>query len=250
MKKLLKEILKLVRYHKKFGFQGIVFLLKKQYKQNQTFTFSHSEYSQPIFLRNNTSDIPTFMQVIFNQDYLMDYNFEPKVIFDCGANIGLGTVYFKNKFPDAKIISIEPEQSNFELLLKNTKEYSNVFCLKGGIWSKSTNLVIKDVGLGNWGFMIEEFDTSTKDSIKSYTIDDIMKQFDIDQIDILKIDIEGSEKELFESNYEEWLPKTKVLIVELHDRLRKGCSKSFYKALSNYDFSTTHRGENIYVFMN
>ena len=249
MIKLSRQFRIIIKYYGKFGFQGITFLFKKHFKQNQTITFSNSEYSHPIFLRNNTSDIPTFLQVIINQDYLMNYNFEPKVIIDCGANIGLGTVYFKNKYPNAKIISIEPEQSNFELLLKNTKKYNNVYCLKGGIWKKSTNLLIKDVGLGNWGFMIEESNTSSKDSIKAYTIDDLIKQFDIDHIDILKVDIEGSEKELFECNYEKWLPKTKVLIIELHDRMRQGCSKSFFKALSNYNFSISHKGENIYVFM-
>ena len=238
------------RYHMRFGFQGITLLLKILFKKNQILTFSNSKYSQPIFLRNNTSDIPTFEQVIINQDYLMYYNFDPKVILDCGANIGLASVYFSNKFPDAKIISIEPEKSNFELLLKNTEKYGNVITLNGGIWNKSTNLAIKDVGLGNWGFVVEESDTSTRYSIKAFTIDGIIKQFNIEQIDILKIDIEGSERELFESNYEEWLPKTKVLIVELHDRIRKGCSKSFFKALSNYNFSSTHKGENIYIIMN
>ena len=180
----------------------------------------------------------------------MKFNFEPKVILDCGANVGYAAVYFKNEFPNARIISIEPEKFNFELLLKNTKEYSDMTCLMGGIWNKSTHLTIKDVGLGNWGFMIEESINPTEDSIKAYTIENLMKQFCIDQIDILKIDIEGSEKELFESGYEYWLPKTKVLIIELHDRMRNGCSKSLFSALSNYNFSTTHKGENIYVFMN
>ena len=121
--------------------------------------------------------------------------------------------------------------------------------LKSAVWNKSINLVIKDVGLGHWGFMIEETIMPTENSIQAYTIENIMKQFSIDQIDILKIDIEGSEKELFESGYEYWLPKTKVLILEIHDRMRVGCSKSIFKALSNYNFSTCHRGENLFVFM-
>ena len=57
-------------------------------------------------------------------------------------------------------------------------------------------------------------------------------------------------KIVFESNFEKWLPKTKVIIIELHDRMRKGSSKAFFTALSNYNFSIAHRGENIIVFMN
>ena len=64
------------------------------------------------------------------------------------------------------------------------------------------------------------------------------------KIDIMKIDIEGSEKELFESNYESWLPKVKTLIIELHDHMRKGA------ALSKYNFSLAVKGEDIVCFFN
>ncbi len=118
-----------------------------------------------------------------------------------------------------------------------------------GIWNKITNLLVKDVGFGNWGFVVEEVDTETPDSIRAITITDIMKMYNIDYIDILKIDIEGSEKELFESAYEEWLPKVHLIIIELHDRFRKGTAKSFFKTMSDYNFSLTLKDENIYCFM-
>jgi hypothetical protein len=53
---------------------------------------------------------------------------------------------------------------------------------------------------------------------------------------LLKIDIEGGEKQLFESNYENWLPKTKCIIIELHDGVLKE-AQNFFKAISKYDFS-------------
>ncbi len=248
---LLQLIAKIIDYYTRFGYRGLLFLLKRSIKRNSIVAFLHPEFNSiPIYLRNNTMDVTMFQQVFFNQEYQMTFKFEPKVILDCGANIGLATVYLKNRFPEATIISIEPEQSNFELLVKNTKDYSDVFCLKNGIWNESSNLIIKDEGLGNCGFMVEETNKYHKDSIEAITIVDIMKRYDIDSIDILKIDIEGSEKELFESGYEEWLPKVKVIIIELHDWLRNGTSKSFFKALSNYNFSISIEGENVYVFMN
>lgn len=249
IKKLLAENTILVfKYINRFGYRGIIFLFKSYFKKNNAVLFSHKKYSQPIILRNNTSDILTFHHVICDQDYNIDYGFEPKIIVDCGANIGLATVYFKNRFPNAKIIAIEPEQSNYEMLLQNTKNYNDIHCLKNGIWNRPANLIIKDVGLGSWGFMIEEIDNCQKDSISAITINDIMKKFNLDHIDILKIDIEGSEKEVFGDNYEEWLSKIKVLIIELHDRYRSGSSKSVFKALSNYNFSMIYFGENMFCF--
>jgi Methyltransferase FkbM domain len=76
-----------------------------------------------------------------------------------------------------------------------------------------------------------------------------MKERNWDTIDILKLDIEGAEKKVFESGYEQWLPKVKVLIVELHDRMRSGCSETVFKAVSQYSFSNEIRGEN-HIFFN
>lgn len=67
-------------------------------------------------------------------------------------------------------------------------------------------------------------------------------------IDILKIDIEGAEKQLFESNYENWLPKTKIIMVETHDRMIPKCSYTVMKTINDYNFIlyTTTEGTLIY----
>ena len=76
-----------------------------------------------------------------------------------------------------------------------------------------------------------------------------MADYGITVLDLVKIDIEGAEKELFENGYEKWLPKTRVLVVELHDRMKPGCSKSVFSAICQYDFSFSHKGENL-IFTN
>lgn len=102
------------------------------------------------------------------------------------------------------------------------------------------------VGLGKWGFIVEEVDYKNEHTVSAISIIDIMKKFNLDHIAILKVDIEGSEKELFESNIEEWLPKTKVIIIELHDRMKSGTSMSFFKALYNYDYSLSFKKGKIF----
>lgn len=56
--------------------------------------------------------------------------------------VGLGTLFFNMKFPEAKIISLEPEGSNYELLCKNTKNLENIFPIKAGLWSKECMLKV------------------------------------------------------------------------------------------------------------
>ncbi len=238
-------------HFKKLGKDGVRFLNDRGKKsQGEEIEFNVKGYSNSFTLRNKTSDIPTFYQCIYNEEYNLELNFNPKVIIDLGANIGLTTVFFKKKFPNAKIISVEPESSNFSLLKKNTKNLDDIVLIQGGIWKRSTNLLIEDNGYGHYGYTVKEINEPSEDSIPAYGIKDIVDKEKIDSIDILKIDIEGSEKELFQENFEHWLPMVKVLIIELHDRMKPGCAQSFFKVMSDYNFTFTIKGENIICYFN
>jgi hypothetical protein len=69
-------------------------------------------------------------------------------------------------------------------------------------------------------------------------------------IDILKIDIEGSEKEIFENGFEDLIPVTKLIIVETHDRYKPGTSKAVFSAIGKNDFSLELSGENLILYNN
>lgn len=71
--------------------------------------------------------------------------------------------------------------------------------------------------------------------IESITIDQILELKKWDTIDILKIDIEVAEKELFEDNYKSWLPKVKVIYPETHDRMITKCSFTVINAINQFD---------------
>lgn len=237
-------------HYKLFGPNGISFLFKKDVKKNSLIDIIIPGHQEKIYLRNNTSDVPTFYHIYSSKDFDIDFGFTPKVILDCGAHTGMSAVYFANKFPGVVIFCIEPEKSNFELLVKNTAAYSNIVCLNYGIWNKSTNLKIIDEGIGNWGFMTNEVSYSDNDTIPAISIDDVMDRYKLTHLDICKVNIEGSEKELFEKNYERWLPRTKVIVIELHDRMKEGFSKSFFKTLLNYKFEINPKGPYLVATIN
>lgn len=202
------------------------------------------EYGQ-LTMRKNTSDESVFWQVFVDKEYDFPFDIKPKLIIDGGANIGCATLWFKKKFPEATIIAVEPEESNFKILKENVGGIPAVKLVQAGIWNKNTNLKIKDVGLGKWGFETEEANASDKNFFPAVTIDKLLVDSGFSEIDILKLDIEGSEKEVFESGYENWLGMTKIIIIELHDFFRDGASKAFYSAISKYNFKEARSGENI-----
>ena len=200
-------------------------------------------------IRNNPFDFATLEEVILKEDYNLNIDFTPSTIIDGGANIGLTSVFFASKYPQANIVAVEPEEENFEMLRKNTKNYGRVELIRAGIWSHPAILSVIDEGKGNNSFTVTEILSSQADSINAISIYDIMQERSWDTIDILKLDIEGAEKNVFESGYEQWLPKVKVLIVELHDRMRSGCSETVFKAVSQFNFSNEIKGEN-HIFFN
>jgi len=202
----------------------------------------------PVCLRPGTIDEYTFIEIFVMKDYIIQYQIdetERPVIVDAGANIGLSSVFFAGKFPHAIIECFEPEDENYALLIKNTENYPNIRPHKSALWWKSGFVSVIDKGYGLRGFVTEE--TGKEDHIPALSVDDLMIQHNYQSIEILKMDIEGSEKDLFDHNTDKWLSRIKFLIIELHDTMRPGASMSLFKALSPYNYSTSISGENLII---
>ena len=113
----------------------------------------------------------------------------------------------------------------------------------GALWDKHTHLYInnryrlkKDQYLKSAEYELSEDNNLHEPAVCAYTIDEIIEQYGIDLIDVLKVDIEGAEKTIFQKGYEQWLAKTRIILLEPHDHKSPFSFKTVMKALSNYDF--------------
>ncbi|UPQ78464.1 FkbM family methyltransferase [Flavobacterium azooxidireducens] len=235
------------QYRRQFGIiKGIEIYLKLKLGIVSSLKVPGIKY--PIKLRPGTSDIRTFYQVFVKKEYDIDFNLIPKVIIDGGSNVGLFAVLMKNRYPEAKIICIEPDPENFELLKTNISCYNDIFCENSGLWNKDTKLKVYDkYNSGKWGLVVEE--DIEKGSISAISMDTLFEKYSLNEVDVVKIDIETSERQLFSTNFEKWLPKNKIVLIELHDWIDEGCSEPFFKAInksfSSYHYSTN--GENVII---
>jgi FkbM family methyltransferase len=201
-----------------------------------------------IHLRKGKCDVGTFNQIFLEKEYDVDFSFEPKLIIDAGANIGLTTLFFSHKYSSATIISIEPETENFKYLQKNTFGFANVISLNKAIWINDGRIfLVKSNSYDSHS--VTELEESP-DSVESIMISTILEDYNIEIVDILKIDIEGAEREIFAGNFQAWLPKIRTLVIELHDRFKPGCSMSLFKALNGYNYSLSIRGELLIINFN
>ena len=230
-----------VKYYSILGFKGIISLIRSKFSNGNTLhEVKRKELKAPIFLRVHSTDIDAYDDVFLKNEYKIHFIKKPEVIIDAGGNIGLTAIYFANQFPDAKIYSIEPEKSNFELLKKNTVFYRQIIPVQAALWFENKEVNVVDTGKGSWAFKTTNNSGSMHkpetfvQSVRAVTIGKIMADFGLEKIDLLKMDIEGAEKEIFEHS-SRWIHNINCLIVELHEQMKPGCLRSFYNGTNGFD---------------
>ena len=166
------------------------------------------------------------------------------LILDCGANIGLSAVYFALAFPAARIVAVEPQRDNFRRAVAATAGFPLVTVIEAGVASASGAARIVDPGMSTDAYRTE---LSTGGEVRMLTVPDLEHDAAPAVPFLIKIDIEGFESNLFETNTG-WIDDFVVLIIELHDWMLPGeCnSKNFLRAISQYDRDFVHIAENIF----
>jgi len=195
-------------------------------------------------LRPGTSDLMVLRKIFVDDEYRLPFDIKPKVIVDAGANIGCATLGFRLCYPDAVIHAIEPEEANFRLLQQNCGSLSNVHLHRAALWPKPGFISLTNPLNEPWSFTCEDASAG----VPVLTMEDVLKHCG-GPIDLLKLDIEGAEKVLFETAPQRWLPQVRVIAIELHDRFTPGCSQAMYRAIIDLPFQQEVRGENVFVLL-
>ena len=155
-----------------------------------------------------------------------------RTILDCGANIGVETLRFRLHHPQAEIMAVEADPDNFALLASNYRNCARISVLHGAVWSKDTQLYVHRSPDGNpESSAVEE--TGSGPSVTAYSIDSLRMLRGWSQIDILKMDIEGAEHELFSGNID-WLERVNCLIFEVPDSDKPGTLQLIFEKLKGH----------------
>lgn len=245
-KKILNKVRVIQLHYQKMGLINLAnYIFQRLFiPKNHLVKISIPGYNHPVYVRNNPSDTQIFTQIFLREELKIALKKPPGTIIDGGANIGLATVYLKIRYPDAKIIAVEPDHSNFEMLLKNTRPFENIVCYNKGIWNSNTKLKIINKDAGNESFVLNAVDINeiNTDTIDAITINSIVKDNNIKNIELLKLDIEGSERRVFEDNYLGWLSITDHMLVEIHNWIDSEAEKIIMSVVES-DFSIIMKGE-------
>ncbi|MGH7086872.1 MAG: FkbM family methyltransferase [Acetobacteraceae bacterium] len=208
-----------------------------------------------VSLRRNTSDLATFEQTFANNSFNLRrlarwreicdlYGRIARegtpLILDLGANVGLASLYFAKNWPRAQIIAVEPEAQNYRVTCDNLAGIPNTLPIHAGVASEDGTVRIVDPRAEAYAMRTEITAQGAPGAIPAFSVQSLLRKAVADAIPfIVKIDIEGFERNLFSKN-SDWVELFPIIIIELHDRIvpGEGVASNFLRVIAqqNRDF--------------
>jgi FkbM family methyltransferase len=198
----------------------------------------------PIRLRTRTSDTAVFQEVMIHKQYDIPALKNVEYVLDCGANVGLTSVYLLRKYPKARVIAIEPDPENFAIASFNLKPYGErCQLLNAAVWHEPGELEVSQGTFRDgrhWATQTLPVSGAGKITVPSYPIRALMERFQFPRLDLLKIDIEGAELPIFRDGDVSFLKDTRCVAIELHGA---ECETAFLNAIQRYGHTVSTQNE-------
>jgi FkbM family methyltransferase len=205
-------------------------------------------YPQPVSIRGgNSTDGFAFYQHLAMKDLdVLDLG-SPRLIIDAGANIGMASLFLLNRYPTVRIVAVEPDPATFNLCRTNLAPFSDrVVFVQGAVWSNCGHIVFVREEM-EWNSHVRDTENIHAErnaqpnagsevrevKVDSFDIPSLISLGGGGPVDLLKMDIEGSEAEVFSKGTDKWLPAIRNIVIELHG---PECEKSFRGAMEGYRY--------------
>lgn len=187
------------RAHLSLDMFVIGLVIKKIFKiPNPAVTIRGQYNNLPIaFELRDRMDLAVFKEVFINKEYVLQEQIHPNIILDIGANIGTTSLFFANTYPDARIYSIEADPDIYKRLLINTGGRPNITCFNLAI-SDTDGTLSFNKGVSHLGGSIKNRSSTVSTvSVPAKKLSSFLTEHQIQTVDLLKVDIEGAEEEMF-----------------------------------------------------
>lgn len=210
---------------------GLRVLWLKKRGAGRLATLQLKQLAGPITLRTGGSDLAILDEIVIDRGYDFQLPEAPRIILDIGANIGLATLWFKRRYPDARIIAVEPDPESFALLERNTSGIAGIERLNAALTAVDGVIGLERGGLNPSAFHVRALRPG-EEGVEAIRMPSLLARYRLHAVDLLKLDIEGAEKEVFEADDLSWMDSIRTIAVELHDRMKPGCGHAFFSAVT------------------
>jgi FkbM family methyltransferase len=173
-------------------------------------------------------------EILINEQYRIELTTDAPRIIDCGSNLGLSILYFKLKFPKARIIAVEANPETFVWLKENVRQFEGVTLYNNFVSSVSdTSIAFFAMGAGDATASFDQSRGSVRHEIKTISLNSLVND---EKVDLMKIDIEGGEFLLFNKTTDaSYLKHVKNILMEYHHLIDNKMGNSFGEFLTVFE---------------
>jgi FkbM family methyltransferase len=159
-------------------------------------------------------------------------------------------MYLLDRYPSATLLAMEPDTDNAAMCRRNLSAFGDrVRVETRGIWTHGdwefpARLRLDRSGGDHrdWAIMVREAGVEEEAETTGVSMEAICER--AGEIDLLKIDIEGTEEFIFAGNSASWLAHVRNIAIELHN---EKCRDAFWRALDGFEFESFHARETLFI---
>jgi FkbM family methyltransferase len=194
-----------------------------------------------IALREIGSDLATFDEIMVDEVYrqVVRSIVRFQTAIDLGANIGLASLYLAHHSSSCRILAVEPNPKSYEMLVCNVRNLGErCRTLSAAVWGTHGRLLPDPrIPMDRFSaFTLRESSPNAprEMSVEGFTMPEILNYSGFDTVDLVKVDIEGSEIHLFREGNLQWLTRVGSIAIEFHNNSRQTCN--FDDVVKSYGF--------------
>ncbi len=182
-----------------------------------------------VLLRKHKSDVATFEEIFNDGIYRSIIRHVPDIncLIDLGANIGLASLYFASHYCNCRVFAVEPHPETYKLLTRNLQSLiaaGRCKTLEAAVWDRAgVKLVPSNEEPDSFSSfaVIESGSAESRNSpIENFTMAQVLAMSGFSTVDLLKVDIEGAERQLLRGDVS-WLDRVSALAIEFHGDSRE-----------------------------
>ncbi len=147
----------------------------------------------------DVSELWVMREMFYNREYELPAEAAPQVILDLGSNAGMSVIYFRDRYPTAQIVAVEPSPTTFDRLRRNVGHLDNVTLVKAAAAAVDGSITLYETGESWAATTVGPAGSGPGVEVSAKTVETILREAGVDRADLVKMDIEGAEHEVLAS---------------------------------------------------
>lgn len=187
------------------------------------------------WLVDNETDLRVLEQIFLEGEYIVDDVPPPRLIVDVGSHVGASILFFKWRFPEARIIGFEPDPVNFRKLRHNVGDLPGVELHNVAITGADGPVKLyASGGCDGWASSLQATTQWQRPlEVEGRTLDSALGCRSGYDVDLLKIDAEGAEYDVLRAY--SGLTDVPHILGEAHPSPRRQDLEDLHRRLAQHE---------------